>query len=282
MLSPQEVSYFLECSRQGNLTRAAERLGITQPALTMALRRLEDEVGAELFHRSKKGIRLTKAGQKFQQEAKNLEDYWKKLTLSLRESETTLSGTYSIGCHPSVALYSLPQTLPKVLADFPQLHLDLQHDLSRKITERVINGELDIAIVVNPVRHPDLVIRPLCKDKVGFWRSREETATNLPGHETSVLLCQPDLLQTQSLLRKLKLNFSRQVQSASLEVIASLAEAGAGVAILPGRVARRWKKLQRLDLPEFQDEIALLYRVENRKNSAFRVLAERLEKGMLE
>ena len=278
MLSPQEVGYFLECARQENLTRAAERLGLSQPALTMALKRLEGEVGAELFHRSKRGIRLTKAGQRFQQEAKLLEDYWKRLTLSLRESETTLSGSYSIGCHPSVALYSLPQTLPKLLADFPELTLDLQHDLSRKITERVISGELDIAIVVNPVRHPDLVIRPLCKDVVKFWRSKENTANN---QSKPVLLCQPDLAQTQALLRKTKLDFSRQVNSSSLEVLASLAEAGAGVAILPSRVAKHWKKLQALDLPGFQDEISLLYRVENRKNSAFRVLAERLEKGML-
>lgn len=277
MLSPQEVGYFLECARQENLTRAAERLGLSQPALTMALKRLEGEVGAELFHRSKKGIRLTKAGQKFQQEAKLLEDHWKRLKLSLRESETSLSGSYSIGCHPSVALYSLPQTLPKLLADFP-LTLDLQHDLSRKITEGVISGNLDIAIVVNPVRHPDLVIRPLCKDTVKFWKSKENTATN---QHNPVLLCQPDLAQTQALLRKTKFDFSRQVTSNSLEVLASLAEAGAGVAILPSRVARHWKKLQALDLPGFQDEISLLYRVENRKNSAFRVLAERLEKGML-
>lgn len=281
MISPQEITYFLECARAENLSRAAERLGVTQPALTMALKRLEHSAGAELFHRSKKGVRLTKAGEIFQQEAQALADHWARLANSLRHSEEELSGSYTIGCHPSVALYSLPQTLPKLLADHPKLRLDLQHDLSRKITEQVIRGDLDLAIVVNPVRHPDLVIRPLCKDQVGFWRSKELTPTNRPDTENSVLLCQPELNQTQALLRKVKLTFSRQVHSTSLEVIASLAEAGAGVAILPGRVAAQWKGLKALDLPKFDDEIALLYRAENRRVAAFRELAQRLEKGML-
>jgi LysR family transcriptional regulator, cell division regulator len=249
MISPQEITYFLECSRTGNLSRAAERLGVTQPALTLALKRLEHSAGAELFHRSKKGVRLTKAGELFQQEATALAGQWSRITSSLRRSEEELAGTYTIGCHPSVALYSLPQSLPKILADFPALRVDIHHDLSRKVTEAVIRGGLDLGIVVNPVRHPDLVIRPLCRDQVGFWRSRADSPNNKVDGNRTVLLCQPELLQTQALLRRLKMGFSRQVHSTSLEVIAALAEGGAGIAILPGRVASQWKQLRPLISP---------------------------------
>jgi DNA-binding transcriptional LysR family regulator len=282
MISPQEIHYFLECARAGNLSRAAERLGVTQPALTMALRRLEHSAGAELFHRSKKGVRLTKAGELFQQEAKALADQWAKLREALHQSEETLTGTYTIGCHSSVALYSLPQVLPKVLADFPELQLDIKHDLSRKIAEQVIRGEIDIAIVVNPVRHADLVIRPLAKDQVGFFTSKVESPTNRLESENAVLICEPDLIQTQTLLRKSQNRFTRTVRTGSLEVIASLADSGAGVGILPSRVAAQWKNLKLLnECPKFTDEIALLYRAENRRIAAFRELAQRLEKGML-
>lgn len=281
MLSPQEITYFLECARTENLSRAAERLGITQPALTMALRRLEQSLGVELFHRSKKGVRLTKAGELFQQEAKSLADHWDRLSKVLGRSMDELRGAYTIGCHQSVALYSLPQTLPKLLADFPELSLDLSHDLSRKIAERVIKGELDIALVVNPVRHPDLVIRPVAKDEFGFWAAKEATSTNRPDAAHPVLICEPELLQAQQLLRKLRAKFPRTIHSSSLEVIASLASNGAGVALLPGRVAGLWKNLKQLPgMPVFPDEIALLYRAENRRVAAFRELAQRLEKGM--
>jgi len=282
MISPQEVTYFIESARTENLSRAAERLGISQPALTMALRRLETSLGVELFHRSKKGVRLTKAGELFLTEAKSLADHWDRLIKVLGRSVDELRGTYSIGCHSSVALYSLPQTLPKILAEFPELTLELHHDLSRKIAERVIKGELDIALVVNPVRHPDLVIKPVAKDEFGFWTAKDANELNRPGGEKTVLICEPDMLQGQHLLRKLRFKFPRQVNTQSLEVIASLANSGAGIGLLPGRVAQQWKNLKHLpELPVFQDEIALLYRAENRRVAAFRELAQRLEKGML-
>lgn len=282
MISPQDLQYFLESAKAENLSRAAERLGISQPALTMALQRLEQTVGLELFHRSKKGVRLTKAGEMLQQEAKGLAEHWDKVHRNLHRSVEEIRGTYTLGCHPSVAIYSLPQSLPTLLADFPDLRLELQHDLSRKITEQVIRGEIDLAIVVNPVRHPDLVIKTLCKDEVGFWTSKEASKVNRLDSNSSVLICQPDLLQTQNLLRKMKAKFSRTLHSTNLEVIASLANAGSGIAILPGRVAAEWKNLKIIpEMPTFEDEVALLYRAENRRVAAFRELAKRLEQGML-
>ncbi len=215
-------------------------------------------------------------------EAKSLADQWDRLTKVLGRSVDELRGVYSIGCHPSVALYSLPQTLPQVLADFPELTVELHHDISRKIAERVIKGELDIALVVNPVRHPDLVIKPVAKDEFGFWTAKTETPTNRPESANPVLICEPELLQAQHLLRKLRQKFTRTIHSPSLEVIASLTNSGAGIGLLPGRVAKQWENLKHLpDLPVFQDEIALLYRAENRRVAAFRELAQRLEKGML-
>lgn len=282
MINPQEISYFIESARTENLSRAAERLGITQPALTMALRRLEHTLGVELFHRSKKGVRLTKAGELFLREAKSLADQFERVTKVLGRSVDELRGSYKIGCHMSVALYSLPQTLPKLLADFPELTLEMYHDLSRKIAERVIRGELDIAIVVNPVRHPDLVIKPVAKDEYAFWTAKDSNELNRLDSAKCVAICEPDMLQGQTLLRKLRFKFPRIVTAQSLEVVASLANSGAGIGILPGRVARQWKNLKQLpDLPTYQDEIALLYRAENRRVAAFRELAQRLEKGML-
>ncbi|MCO5141801.1 MAG: LysR family transcriptional regulator [Oligoflexia bacterium] len=282
MISPGEIQYFIESARTGNLSRAAERLGISQPALTMALRKLEHSVGCELFHRSKKGVRLTKQGTLFLQEAQGILENWERLTQSLRESDKNVKGTYSIGCHPSVALYSLPQTLPKLLTEHPELSFNLVHDLSRKIAEKVISGDLDIGIVVNPVRHPDLVIRPICQDQVRFWTSKSETKINRVASEKRVLLAQPELNQVQHLLRKSKISFSRIVTSSNLEVIASLANAGSGVAILPTRVAELWPNLKPLqEFPTFQDEVALLYREENRRSLAFKELVQRIEKGLI-
>lgn len=280
MISHNELEYFLECANTGNLSRAAERLGITQPTITVALRRLESEIGTELFHRSKKGVRLTKAGEIFLRESQGFYDQWLQLAKRVKSPTSEISGHLSIGCHPSVALYSLPQTLPELLSDFPELHLELKHGLSRDITSQVIQSEIDLGIVVNPVRHPDLVIRSLCKDEVCFWSSKITSKINSIDSKDLVLLFNPDMTQAQTLLRKAKLAAPRNIHSDSLESIAALAEAGAGIAILPTRVAKHWKNLKRLPLPHFEDELTLLYRSENRNILALRELAKRLEKGM--
>ena len=228
MISSQELVYFVESARTGNFSRAAERLGVTQPAITSALHRLEDAVGVKLFHRSRSGVRLTKAGEALLQESQNLLAQWDRIARSVKQSSEEVMGTYVLGCHASVALYSLPQTLPGLLVDFPNLRFELRHDLSRKITEQVIHGEVDLAIAVNPVRHPDLVIRPICKDRVSFYTSTKATSVNQEGSETPVLLCNPEFSKHSICCEKPKntfLEWCRRQAWKRLPLLPMLAEA---------------------------------------------------------
>jgi Flp pilus assembly protein TadD len=78
-----------------------------------------------------------------------------------------------------VALYSLKHFLPDLLGEFPALELNLQHDLSRRVTEAVVSLRVDIGIVVNPAPHPDLVLRKLCTDEVTFWTLPKHPQANL-------------------------------------------------------------------------------------------------------
>jgi DNA-binding transcriptional LysR family regulator len=184
-----------------------------------------------------------------------------------------------VGCHPSVALYSLPGFLPKLLTTHPKIDVTLRHDLSRKIAEGVISAAIDVGIVVNPVRHPDLVITKLCDDEVTFWRGPGRSPLSDLRSGQAVLLCDPELAQAQWLLRQLKkakLHPARIVASGSLEVIASLTASGAGVGLLPARVAAAASsQLKRVEgSPVFHDEICLLYRAENRGVRAIQAIGD--------
>ena len=145
------------------------------------------------------------------------------------------------------------------------------HDLSRKVLEAVISMRCDIGWVINASRHPDLVLRKLCRDVVTLWSS--------PHHEAvpQVLICDPALQQTQELLRALRrrggLCFTRVIESASLEVIASLTTAGVGVGILPRNVAMSYKLQAVPHAPTYHDELFLAYRAENRGVPAIRAIA---------
>src|ERR1700689_3984492 len=103
--SPTELRYFLEISGTLNMSRAAERLGVSQPALTLAMGRLEESFGQKVLLRGKTGVRLTRAGEKLATQARALLGEWEKIKGDATKDEKELEGRYTIGCHPSVALY---------------------------------------------------------------------------------------------------------------------------------------------------------------------------------
>lgn len=280
--SSSDLHYFIEVAQSLNLSRAAERLGLSQPSLSLSIQRLERDVGAQLLIRSKKGVTLTPAGKVFQRHARELVQQWEKVRDKTVASETQVRGSLKLGCHPSVACYSLPGFLPQLLSEHVDLEFHLAHDLSRKITERVISLEVDIGIVVNPVRHPDLVIQKLSEDEVTYWMAEKAGVLTHLGSDHKVLICDPELLQTQALMKSKKQEFRefrRVITSSNLEVVMSLTAAGTGIGILPGRVAALDGRLKKVaGAPVFKDQICLIYRVENRGNLVIKEVAKAVEK----
>jgi DNA-binding transcriptional LysR family regulator len=273
--SPSELRYFLEIAGTLNLSRAAERLGISQPTLSLAVQRLERSFGSPLLIRGKSGVQLTHGGRRLASRARQLVEEWDKVRGDVLESQGTPSGRYVIGCHPSVAMYRLPDFLPALLSANPALEIKLVHDLSRRITEDVISFKVDFGIVVNPARHPDLVVKLLCRDVVSLWVG--------PGRsqQQNTLICDPELLQTQSILKQLGragLSFARVLPSSNLDVITALVAAGAGVGVLPERVARRIPaqglKPFSKTAPRFEDEVCLVYRADAQRSAGSRAIAE--------
>jgi DNA-binding transcriptional LysR family regulator len=286
--SSSDLSYFIEVANTLNISRAAERLGISQPSLSLAIKRLEDALGVGLLVRGKSGVQLTRAGQKFTTQARLLVGEWEKLADEAKRDEEQVGGRYVIGCHPSVALFTLPSFVAKLMHSHDELELKLVHGLSRQITDDVINFKVDFGLVVNPVEHPDLVIKTLSKDEVGLWGGPDGGAAAKAQSGDGILICDPELIQTQALLKQLKrkdFGFRRTITTSNLEVIASLTGSGAGVGILPGRVAQREPhlKLKALaGLPRYQDKLCLVYRADAQRSSASRRVAELIAGALAE
>src|SRR6266404_5704242 len=123
--SSSDLTYFLEIAHLGNLTHAANRLGVSQPSLTLAMQRLEQSVGTGLFIRSRQGVKLTKAGDRLLLEARKLVSQWEELRQQTLDSMNEIQGAFVLGCHSAVAHYSLPLFLPSLLASHPKLEVTL-------------------------------------------------------------------------------------------------------------------------------------------------------------
>jgi len=271
MPTETELLHFIEVYSTRHFTRAAMRLGIAQPSLTQSILRLEEKVKAPLFHRTKQGCIPTKEAILLYDKATRLQELWKELSLDLSRSNQSLSGVFRVGCHPSVGAYTLPRFLEELSLSGPKIEIRLHHDLSRKITEKIVGYEMDLGFVVNPTRHKDLVLTKLGVDRIAFWRAKGKT----PGPR---IFADANMVQVQNILGKKstkKFEDWQLIETPSLELIRTLVLQGAGVGILPERVARaEGAMLERADptLPEFQDEIYLAYRMDTLKSLAGKAL----------
>ena len=278
MPSLAELNYFIEVAKTQNISRAAELCGLSQPALSHSLKRLETELDVQLFFREKTGVRLTRAGERFLVEARALIEKWASLAQVVKSNETAVSGLYKIGCHPSVAIYSLPHFLKDLLLKHPQLEVSLHHGRSRDIANDVIEWRLDVGLVINPPEHPDLVIKELAKDEVTLWVAKS-------AYLKDTLILESGLFQTQSILKQLdkqKIKFARRIESSNLEVILSLTESGCGIGILPTRVAKSANVRHFSNqAPVFEDRLCLIYRAGVHQQAGSRAIIDAISRAKI-
>lgn len=278
--SSQDLIYFVAIAEAGSLTAAASKLGVAQPSLTLAMQRLESDLDAKLFERTQRGIRLTAAGDRVLQAGRALKESWQEIRNQVHETQHEVAGRVLLGCHAAVATYVLPAIVPALQKKFPAVELILRHDLSRHLTTAIVERDIDVGLVINPIRHPDLVLRPLLTDEVGFWVHKDLAAKGMAFEQ---IIADPDLIQAQTLLRKIasKKPARRPVLATShLEIVVSLTLAKAGIGILPQRVAQAQgrKELKQLkDFPTFKDELCLAYRPERKKRPAVKALIELIQ-----
>lgn len=232
--SPQEIEYFQVLKETCHITKSAQRLGLTQPTLSAALKRLEEKLDVSLFVRTKKGLEITPQGELFAVKSRDLLVSWSGIRTEIHSSTKLLKDYYDFGIHPSVAIICLPLSLPYLLKNYPSLNLKFHHGGSRLINEQIISKLIDFGVVVNPVKHPDLVLRKICDDEVKIFK--------IPESKSDTIIYDPNMFQSLYIINKLKKrkkSYKNFLELESLELIRELGLAGVGDVILPSRVANK-------------------------------------------
>lgn len=272
----RDIENFVATARCTTIIQAAKMLEIGQPSLSESIKRLEDDCGKVLFYRSRSGIQLTTEGKVFLSTAQKAISALKELEAADDTENIFGQREISIGCHPTVAQYAIPKALAELKRKAPDYKVELRHDLSRTIQAEIQRGRIDVGIVINPVEVPDLVIRNLGKDQVGVWTSK----TGPADHDT--IICNLDLFQTQSILKKWKNKPAKVISTESLELIARLVGENLGYGILPERAVKLsglpLKKIA--SLPSFEDQISLVHRPEFGKSVPEKLLIEALKNSI--
>lgn len=160
-----QLEAFVHTARHGSVTRAAEALFVSQPALTARLKALERSLGAELFVRTGRGVRLTEPGRAFL-------PYAQRSLQALAEGRGVVAGIVgggagelAIGAAPAISTYVLPLVLERYHAAHPSVQLAVRTGHSEEVLELVLREEVEIALI-RALRHPDVESLPLYEDEL--------------------------------------------------------------------------------------------------------------------
>lgn len=141
---------FLETAEAGSLSRAARRLGLSQPSLTAQIQRLERHLGAALFTRHGRGVTLTDAGLALVPRARRLLDELRDAEQAVRREQATVDRTLVVGAIPTVAPYLLPAALLRLRARDATVRVVLHEDVSASLRQRLQEGAFDVVIAALP------------------------------------------------------------------------------------------------------------------------------------
>ncbi|HEU4634919.1 MAG TPA: LysR substrate-binding domain-containing protein [Edaphobacter sp.] len=156
-----QLRYVCAVAETGSFSRAAERCQIAQPSLSQQVLKLEEDLGAKLFDRLGRSVRLTEAGRAFLPHARSILEQMETARSSVAHKNSDVRGSISLGVIPTVAPYLVPRYTASFARKFPDAKLRIVEDVTPVLIESLRELSIDIAILALPLRHKDLELFPL-------------------------------------------------------------------------------------------------------------------------
>lgn len=145
------LRYFLTVANEGNITKAAEILHVTQPTLSRQMKDLEDEIGACLMIRGKRAVKLTDEGYLFKQQAENIVELTDRLEHTFSDQKDIICGTIKIGSTEAMGSRVLAAYMKAFQEKYPRVQFDLYNGMADNIKEMIEHGDLDLGLVLDPI-----------------------------------------------------------------------------------------------------------------------------------
>ncbi|MCG6862026.1 MAG: LysR family transcriptional regulator [Chromatiaceae bacterium] len=157
---------FLVVAESGGVTAAATRLHITQPALSRRLQQLEEQLGAPLLDRGRRGVQLTELGRLVQREGRLIVARYELLKERVRAHQQLREGTVRIGGGATAVSFVLPAAIARFQAAYPSVRFQVKEAGSSEVARDVRAGQLEVGLVTLPVQGRELEVRPLMMDRI--------------------------------------------------------------------------------------------------------------------
>jgi LysR family transcriptional regulator, cell division regulator len=266
-LTFKDMQNFYTVAHSKTLSEASEKLEMAQPSLSLGIKKIEKDLNAVLFIRSRDGIKLTPQGKRI------LPKVEKALSLLEEIKGAPNELRFRLGCHPSVGMFMLGTFLKDMHKTDEKIRIEIVNSSSHNINKLVSQGEIDFGIVMNPLPIQGLISRFIGEDEVYVWEGKNRYQEKL--------IYNPQMIQATSILSRWKSAPLERIEVPNLELIANLVHSGAGYGILPSQVV----KAQRLPLkrvsqtPLYKDKLALVCYPEMIQSPQGKMIFEALKKS---
>jgi len=246
-----ELRYVVTLARERHFGRAAERCHVSQPTLSVAVKKLEDELGIPLFERSKSSIRVTETGQRIVEQAQRVLDQVSVIRDMAQDGKNQLCSPLKVGAIYTIGPYLFPHLLPELRRAAPEMPLYIEENYTASLRQKLRQSELDAIIIALPFEEAEVLTLPLYdepfvvllpaghplaakKEVTGDELAREQLLLLGPGHcfRDQVLESCPPLVD--AVTRRADIGSPSLVtEGSSLETIRHMVASGLGITVLP-------------------------------------------------
>ena len=282
----RDLKYIVSLSREQNFAKAAEKSFISQPAMSMQIKKLEDELGVKIFERSQKKFLITKVGEEIIEKAKKILGEVDAMKNLAADSKDIFSGNLKIGAFPTLSSYFFPKVVKKISKKFSKLKLLLIEEKTEILLNKLQNGEIDCVFLASPVVAENLKMKKIFEEKFLLAVPKNHELANrkqvqqkdLKG-KNLMLLEDGHCLRNQALEACSMIGaFEQQdFRATSLETLRQMVIAGSGITLMPEIAAQKEDKISYIKITNAPSRVIGLYW---RKTSAKSELIEEIAKEL--
>ncbi|MFC0337493.1 transcriptional regulator, LysR family [Kushneria avicenniae] len=242
-----ELRYIVTLAQERHFGRAAERCFVSQPTLSVAVKKLEEELGVALFERSKSTVQVTPLGEKIIEQASRVLEQAGAIKELANEGKDQLSSPLRVGAIHTIGPYLFPYLIPRLSEEAPQMPLYIEENLTGELRRKLRSGELDVIIVALPFAEPDVLTKSLYDEPFEVllptghpWLDRKEIDREVLHDEKMLMLGEGHCFRDQVLeaCPTIKDHVHQPgntliAEGGSLETIRHMVASGLGITVVP-------------------------------------------------
>jgi LysR family hydrogen peroxide-inducible transcriptional activator len=283
-----EFRFIVAVAQERNFRRAAEKCFISQPALSLAIQKLEDELGIKIFERGKSEVTLTTVGTAVVEQAQRVLEEADQIREIAAQGKNQLVAPLRVGVIHSVGPYLLPDLIPALKKVAPQMPLEIEENITANLETLLRNGRLDVIVIALPFGDAGIRTRALYDEPFEVvinsehrWADRRSIKANELGDEKVLLLSSGHCFSNQvaEACPELERKGAEIQQGTSLETIRNMVASGLGITVLPAsansaRYRNRLLKVIPFAKPAPARRIALAWRKSFARTQAIEALEQ--------